>query len=141
MPLSSGSSGGTILRCCLQPYRTQIPPGRSLLGSGNGAFVPFQTYATVDPVGVRARAARYRIPLLCVGMYQDAQLQGVQLAPDPFRAHREAQCLKPPTQLLQAAKGHVADRNVRLNTPRLPVKDRVDAQVMFVGAKAMFYFP
>ncbi len=65
-------------------------------------------------------------------MYQDAQLQGVQLALDPLRAHREAQRLKPPTQLLQAAEGHVADRNVCADAPdkmrRVPQRTNAKGQ-------------
>ncbi len=42
--------------------------------------------------------------------------------------------------MLQTAERHVADGDVRLHPVWLPVEDRSDAQVMFVGAEARFDF-
>ena len=44
-------------------------------------------------------------------------------------------------QVLQTAKRHVADRNMRTHPLRRPVIDRADLQIMLIGAEAGFDFP
>ncbi len=104
-------------------------------------FVPRQANTAQDAFGVGRDRAGHGILFAGALALQDGNLKSVECPTDAGRAHRMAQHLQAFAQVLQATEGHVAEGDMGLYPPRLPVIDGSDFQVVLVGTKAGFDLP
>ena len=105
------------------------------------SLVPGQANACQNALCVGGHGAWHGITFARALAAKGRDLHSVQFLPDAGRTHRVAEHVQPLAQVLQAAKGHITDRDMSPDPLWGPVIDGPDFEIMFVGAEARFDFP
>ena len=106
-----------------------------------GSLVPGQANACQNAFCVGGHGAWHGITFACALAAKDRDLHSVQFLPDAGRTHRVAEHLQTLAQVLQAAEGHITDRDMSPDPLWGPVINGPDLEIMLVGAEARFNFP